>query len=93
MMSQLMISSSGFIKRKIVVVLGCVYMEEGQAASPLGRASPSERAGFHPAFTWGKPALLPWLACLAESPGLTTFIFPRNPGFSFYNLCINKQNL
>ena len=66
MMSQLMMSSSGFIKKKIVVMLGCVYMAEGQAASPLGRASPSERAGFHPAFTWEKPALLSGLACLAE---------------------------
>ena len=47
-------------------------------ASPLGRASPSKRAGFHLAFTWEKPALLPGLACLAESPRLTTFIFPRN---------------
>ena len=35
------------------------------------RASPSKRAGFNPAFTW--------LVRLAESPGLTTFIFPRNP--------------
>ena len=59
----------------------------------IGRASPSERAGFHPAFKWEKPALLPGLACLAKSPRLTTFIFPRNPGFSFYNLPINKQNL
>ena len=30
-------------------------------------------------FTWEKPALLPGLARLAESPGLTTFIFQRNP--------------
>ena len=36
-------------------------------------------AGFHRAFTWGKPILLPGLARLAESPGLTTFIFQRNP--------------
>ena len=28
---------------------------------------------------WEKSALLPGLARLAESPGLTTFIFPRNP--------------
>ena len=34
------------------------------------RASPTKSAGFHLAFTWEKPALL---------PGLTTFIFPRNP--------------
>ena len=40
-------------------------------ASPLGRTSPSKRDGFHPTFTWEKPALLPGLACLAESPGLT----------------------
>ena len=30
-------------------------------------------------FTWEKLALLPGLARLAESPGLTTFISPRNP--------------
>ena len=29
--------------------------------------------------TWEKPALLPGLARLVESPGLTTFIFRRNP--------------
>ena len=34
------------------------------------RASPSKRAGFHLAFTWEKPALL---------PGLSTFNSPRNP--------------
>ena len=52
----------------------------------LGRANPTKRAGFHLAFTWEKPALLPekpallpGLARLAESPGLTTFIVPRNP--------------
>ena len=38
-----------------------------------------KRVGFHLAFTWEKLALLPGLARLAESPGLTTFIFPRNP--------------
>ena len=50
-------------------------------ASPLTRAtcSPTKRARFHLAFTWRKPALLPGLARLAESPGLTTFIFPQNP--------------
>ena len=48
-------------------------------ASPLGRTSPTKRAGFHLAFTWEKLAPLPGLARLAESPGLTTFIFPRNP--------------
>ena len=48
-------------------------------ASPLGRASPTKRTGFHLAFTWEKPALLPGLARLAESPGLTTFVSPRNP--------------
>ena len=42
------------------------------------RASPTKRAGFHLAFTWEKLALLPGLARLAESLGLTTFIFPRN---------------
>ena len=47
-------------------------------ASPLGRASPSKRAGFHLAFTWEKPALPPGLARLAESPGLIIFIYPRN---------------
>ena len=31
------------------------------------------------AFTEEKSALLPRLARSAESPGLTTFIFPRNP--------------
>ena len=36
----------------------------------LGRASPTKRAGFHLAFPWEKPALL---------PGLTTFIVPQNP--------------
>ena len=49
--------------------LGRVYLE----------GSPTKRAGFHVAFTWEKPALLPELARLAESPRLTTFIFPRNP--------------
>ena len=45
-------------------------------------------------------ALLPELARLADSPELTTFIFPRNPEsdicvykVSFYILHINKQNL
>ena len=53
-------------------------MEEGQPS--VARASPStKRAGFHVAFTWEKPATLPGLARLAGSPGLTTFIFPRNP--------------
>ena len=37
-----------------------------------------QRAGFHLALTWEKPALLPGLAILAELPGLTTFISPRN---------------
>ena len=32
----------------------------------------------HLPFTWEKPAPLPGLARLAESPGLTTFIFRRN---------------
>ena len=50
-----------------------------EGRSPLDRGSPGKRAGFHLAFTWEKPALLPGLARLAESPGLTTFIFPRNP--------------
>ena len=64
-------------------------MEEG--LSPLGRASPSKRAGFHLAFTWEKPAVLPGLACLLESPGPTTFILTQNQNlifaykFSFYN--------
>ena len=68
-------------------------------ASPFGRAIHSKRARFHLAFTWEKPALLPGLVRLAESPGLTTFIFPRNPNpifaykFLFYNLRVNKQNL
>ena len=35
--------------------------------------------GFHLAFTWEKPALLPGLARLTESPGLITLIFPQNP--------------
>ena len=48
-------------------------------ASPLGRASPTKKAEFPPAFTWEKPVLLPGLARLAESPGLTTFFFRRNP--------------
>ena len=67
-----------------------VYMEDR-------RASPTKRAGFHLAFTWEKPGLLlPRLARLAESPGLTTFIFPRNQEsvfaykFSSYNLHINR---
>ena len=47
-------------------------MEEGQPALPRG-------SGFHLAFTWKKPALLPGLAHLAESPGLTTFTYLRNP--------------
>ena len=69
-------------------------------ASPLGRASPTKRAGFHLAFIWGKPSLLPRLARLAESPELTIHLFSeesRNPifayKFSFYNLHINKQSL
>ena len=46
----------------------------------LGRASPSKRAGFHLAFTWENPVLLlPELARFVETPGLTTFIFPRKP--------------
>ena len=51
-------------------------MEEGRQPSWC-RASASKRAGFNIAFTWEKPALLPGLARLAESPGLTTFIFPH----------------
>ena len=69
-------------------------------ASPLGRASPSKKAGFHLAFTWKKPALLPGLARLAELPGFKLHLVShetRNPifayKFSFYNLHINKQNL
>ena len=61
--------------------------------SHFGRASPSKRAGFHLAFTWEKPALLPGLARLAESPGLTTSIFPRNPIFAYKFSFYNKQNL
>ena len=49
-----------------------------RTVSPFGRASHTKRAGFHLAFTWEKPALLPGLARLAESPELTKFIFPRN---------------
>ena len=52
-------------------------------ASPLSRASPTKRAGFHLVFTWEKLALLPGLSHLAESPGLTTFISPRNPGIRY----------
>ena len=37
-------------------------------------SSPTKRAEFYHAFTWEKPDLLPGLARLAESPGLTTFI-------------------
>ena len=77
-------------------------------ASLLGRGSPSKRAGFHLAFTWEKPALLPGMARLVKSPGLTTFIFPRNLEsvlfyilhisiikfyFIIYILHINKQSL
>ena len=54
-----------------------------EKASPLGRASPTKRAGFHLAFTWEKLALLPGLARLAKSPGLTTFNFPRNILYPF----------
>ena len=50
--------------------------------------------GLHLAFTWEKPDRLGGLARLAESPWLTTFIFPQNPifayKFSFYNVHINK---
>ena len=68
------------------------------------KVEPSKRDGivkllFHLAFTWEKPALLPGLAALAESSGLTTYIFPAKPGirylrtsFHFHNLHINKQN-
>ena len=55
---------------------GCLY---GRGSNPLGMASPTKRTGFHLAFTWVKPALQPGLARLAESPGLTTYIFPRTP--------------
>ena len=48
-------------------------------ASPPGKASPTKTAGFHLAFTWEKPARVGGLARSAESPRLTTFIFPRNP--------------
>ena len=48
------------------------------------KVEPSKRDGivkllFQLAFTWEKPALLPGLTPLAESPGLTTYISPRNP--------------
>ena len=43
------------------------------------------------ACTWEKPALLSGLARLAKSPGLTMFIFSRNP--IFYILHIYKQSL
>ena len=56
-----------------------------EGASRLGRASPSKKVGFHLAFTWEKPALLPGLVRLAESLGLTIFIFPRN---SESNICV-----
>ena len=48
-------------------------------ASPVGRASPSKRTGYHLAFTWEKPALLhvPRLARLPKSPGLTIFILTQ----------------
>ena len=64
-------------------------------ANPLGRASPGKMAGFHLAFTWEKPARVGGLARLAESPGLTTFIFPRNPesdicGYVYYNNSIYR---
>ena len=49
-----------------------------RAGRPIGRASPTKRTGFHLAFSWEKPALLPGLASLTESPGLTKSIFPRN---------------
>ena len=46
--------------------------------STLTRASPSKSAGFHLAFILEKPALLPEMARLAESPGITTFIFVKH---------------
>ena len=52
-------------------------------ASPLGRASPTKRAGFHLAFTWEKQALLPGLARLAESPLANYIYFPKNPGIRY----------
>ena len=58
---------------------GCLHGEGQGQPYPLGTASPTKRAGFHLAFTWEKLALLPGLARLAKSPGLTTLIFPRNP--------------
>ena len=74
----------------------CILSTIKSSSSDLGRASPSKKVGFHLAFTWEKPALLLGLSHLSESPGLTTFIFPRNSEsdtlFSFYNLHINKQN-
>ena len=46
-------------------------------ASPPGKASPTKTAGFHLAFTWEKPALL---------PRLTSYIyFPTKPGF---DICV-----
>ena len=52
-------------------------MDGGQ---PSCRASPTMQEGWiSPRVYMGKPALLPGLARLAESLGLTTFIFPRNP--------------
>ena len=61
-------------------------MKEGQ---PLyGRASLAlvRGARIHLAFTWEKLSLLTGLACLAESPRLITFIFPRN---SESDICVH----
>ena len=58
---------------------GLRWCLHGGGPALFGMASPTKRAGFHPAFTWEKPALLLGLARLAESPWLTTFIFRRNP--------------
>ena len=48
-------------------------------AIPLGRASTTRGLDFTSRLHGKKLALQPWLARLAESPRLTSFIFPRNP--------------
>ena len=52
--------------------------------SPIDRASHIKRSKFHLVFTWEKPAVLPRLARLAQSLGLTSYIhFPTKPDIRY----------
>ena len=77
-----------YVSSILIMSIMCILVTEGvfiwRRDNPLDRTSFSKRARFRLAFTLEKPAFLPGLARLAESPRLTTFqYFPTKPGIQY----------